>query len=344
MKFKRYCVLNAGADQSRAIIKFLRRYKPEAVILGAQIADDAIVYELDGRQHRLAIAAADAASQMCLVPTGADSTARVLASLDNITLGDITLDKAALKVSDKLWMLELAASVGVPVPATWRSVADIASFPVFYKCSYERGGGPRGIARTAAELPDMPSYPLIFQEVIGGEGTYGVAFLAKAGEMLVAFTHFERESWPKEGGSAVIVERFFDPRLLAYTERLLRSLHYSGWGLAEFKYCPERKNYVFMEINAKFWASCEFAFVNEPRFLSLLFDIRSKERGVDRMIFMKRAFARGSRFVFSVLPHHLLGSSLCFEPGWWRQAAKSLLPFAIGRKSASNRSPSPAGD
>ena len=93
------------------------------------------------------------------------------------------------------------------------------------------------------------------------------------------------------------VERFADRRLIELTEKLLRATDYSGWGLAEFKYCPRRSDYVLMEINAKFWASCEFAFVNEPKFAKLLFGIDMAKVDVPKMVFFHRFVARGPIFM-----------------------------------------------
>jgi len=175
-------------------------------------------------------------------------------------------------------------------------------------------------------VPVLGRESLIFQEFIESQGTYGVCFLADQGRLFATNTHFERESIPKEGGSAVIIERFNDDRLLRHTKRLIDSLNYSGWGLAEFKYCPRRDDYVFMEINAKFWASCEFAFVNEPLFLKLLFDIESREIAVERMVFVDRALSRGLPFVLKHLPYLFRGTMLRAYSGWFKSMVAGVIP------------------
>jgi hypothetical protein len=43
-----------------------------------------------------------------------------------------------------------------------------------------------------------------------------------------------------------------------------------------------------MEINAKFWASIEFTFLNNPLFLKLLFDIDEKQRDIKKAVFIHR--------------------------------------------------------
>src|SRR5690606_3951178 len=106
----------------------------------------------------------------------------------------------------------------------------------------------------------------LFQESIMGEGTNGFAFLAQKGEVLVSAQHHELLSMPRDGGSAVLIRRIAEPRVDELSRRLLAHLRYDGWGLVEYKYCPRRRDYVLMEINAKFWASLDFSMRMEPGF------------------------------------------------------------------------------
>lgn len=106
--------------------------------------------------------------------------------------------------------------------------------------------------------------------------------------MLTSFIQKELLSYPRPGGSGVVLTTIDDPRLIEYAERIIRRLNFSGWGLIEFKYCPKRDDYVFMEVNAKFWASIELAFMNNSVFLKELFDIDYAESNVSNVIFMDR--------------------------------------------------------
>ncbi len=56
-----------------------------------------------------------------------------------------------------------------------------------------------------------------------------------------------------------------NPARCYYAERLPRARDFSGWSLTEFKYCPPKDDLMFMEFNAKLWASCEFTFLDDPR-------------------------------------------------------------------------------
>jgi hypothetical protein len=326
-----YLVYSPTSEQSLTISRFLRRYRRGAELFGVTLHDE---YEtsLRGVYDRIvSVSEIDSArTGMIQIPTGAKST-RLLLQNRNVVLGSVTLTQDALRVYDKAWIIAMASDVGIPTPITWQSLTDVTSYPLFYKQNQEWGGGARGIAKNEREVPFTGRDTLIFQELLISQGTYGVSFLAEQGRLLTHYVHFERESIPKEGGSAVIVEEFSDRRLLEYTQRLIQALDYSGWGLVEYKYCPRRKNFVFMEVNAKFWASCEFAFRNNPLFLKLLFDIDSKETPVQRMVFVERAIARGIPFLISHLHIFVNGSDLQVYPGWMRRSTGVVLPQAVRR-------------
>ncbi|MDW8146124.1 MAG: hypothetical protein RMJ48_07455 [Roseiflexaceae bacterium] len=262
-----------------------------------------------------------------IVPTGAYSTKYVLDRQD-ARVGQITLSKEAVRVYDKVWAIEAAHSAGISTPLTWKNIEDIRSYPLFYKQSYEQGGGIRGIARSETELPRKKD-GIIFQELIQSKGTYGVAFLADRGKIISYHMHYKSESYPKQGGSAVVIENFSSKELLDYSVRLIEGIDYSGWGLIEYKYCPRRNTFVFMEINAKFWASCEFTFRNNPSFLKLLFDIKSREIPVERMLFLERAIARGFPFLMALPGFLIQGSTVHVYPGWLFRLALRLTPASL---------------
>lgn len=320
-----YLIYSPVLDQSLAISSFLQKYFPAAGIMGILLTGDRklrrhscyqqIIYhdEIDNRLDR-----------GIKVPTGAKSTIYLLNQGD-VILGSIILTQDALLVYDKPTLIEYAKKMGILVPETWRSVSKIKSFPCFYKQAYESGGGTRGVARSAGNIPLRERENLIYQEIIDSPGTYGVGFIAENGRLLATHTHFERESLPKPGGSAIIIERFCDVRLIEIVQQLIGSLNYSGWGLAEFKYCPHRRDYVFMEINAKFWASCEFAFRNEPLFLRSLFGIESQEIPTSRMIFLDRAFLRGLFFIIKNLFLLNFNTSFKLYPGWPKKLVAGML-------------------
>lgn len=314
-------ILSPGLDQAKAIGELLRQADPGRRIAGAVMGGEVkplFRYPFDAVEP---FAGIDAGDFSHLIPTGSRSTALLLERGD-IRLGDVTMSRDALNFYDKQWSIDAALAAGVPAPETWYSAEAIEAFPVFFKSATE-GGGRRGISRQRADLPaDLDE--LIFQEYIDSPGTYGVAIVAMGGELLAAHVHQEVESYPVSGGSAIVIERIVNDRLLDYAERLVRHTGFSGWGLVEFKYCPRRDDYVFMEVNAKFWASTEFAFRNEPLFPKLLFGAAPVGAPCRRMIFMHRAFQRGPGFLLK-LPGIVQGGEIRFTPGAWQGPAAQLL-------------------
>jgi hypothetical protein len=324
-----YLVYSPKMDQSLLIARLLHKYFPCSIIIGILLHGE-IGIGRGGCYSRIITAAEKdiMPTDGLQIPTCAVATKNMLEQGD-VTLGSITMTQAALRVFDKPWMIDKAAKAGVPVPKTWQHAEEVAIYPIFYKERYEKGCDRRGIAYKSQDVPSQGRENLIFQELIDSQGTYGVGFLADKGCLLTTHTHFERESHPKEGGSAVIIERFDDDRLLEYTRLLIQSLGYSGWGLAEFKYCRRRDDYVFMEINAKFWASCELAFLNEPLFLKMLFAIDSREKPVQHIFFVDRAFLRGVPFVLKNIPWLFRAGALRLYPNWALRIARGLVPHGV---------------
>jgi hypothetical protein len=265
------------------------------------------------------------------IPTGATSTEKMLIKGD-VTLGNITMTTLSQRVFDKNWLLQQAQIAGIRVPQTWQCIDEITEYPIFYKQKHEKGGGERGIALNQQEIPKAEIDSLIFQELILSKGTYGVGFLAEKGKMLTFHAHFETESLPKEGGSAVIIKAIDDKRLIDYTKKLLESINYSGWGLAEYKYCPKKKDFVLMEINAKFWASCELAFVNQKEFSKQLFNIDISEKPIQKMVFVDRAIQRGFVFFIKEVIFSSRKTTLRLYSGWGTRLIVSIMPTYLYAK------------
>lgn len=290
-------ICSPGLDQAQYIAHQIAAAQPDRIIVGVFMEGENM-----GRVHTVFTRTAvwtdlNQTERRACIPTGAHSTAARL-ELGDIALGDATMIVDALRFYSKPWSIEVAGQAGIPVPRTWLQPGEIADFPVFYK-SVREGDGQRGIASSPTQLPDDLARVLLYQEYIDSPGTYGVGFISRDGVIRASHSHFESSSYPPVGGSAIIVEKVDDSRLLAHTERLLQATSFSGWGLVEFKYCPRRNDYVFMELNAKFWASCELAFRNEPLFGRILLNARPSDAPVDRLVFLHRAFARGGGFVLA---------------------------------------------
>lgn len=199
------------------------------------------------------------------------------------------------RVSDKRALMEIARSLGVPVPEQHVVAgpdADAAEavrwarargFPVIVKphrsavvgeSSVSRLGV--GIAADAAELDDrlrrLPpeAFPVMVQEKIAGPGL-GAFFLARDGEVILRFAHRRLREKPPTGGVSVLREGVpLREDLAAYSEALLEHVGWSGVAMVEFKEDASTGTPYLMEINGRFWGSLQLAIdcgVDFPRAL-----------------------------------------------------------------------------
>ena len=266
-----------------------------------------------------------------IVPTGAKSSYEILSQYKKLFFenGIVMCDKN-LQFFNKPHSLELAKELAIPIPQSYPSREEIERFPIFFKERFESGGGVRGIARSALEIPKRGD--LIFQEYIDTPSTYGVGFLAIDGEIVTATSYKEVISYPKEGGSAIVVDSFEDPRLLEYTKRVLKRTNYSGWGLAEFKYCKRREDFVFMEVNAKLWASLEFVLLNNQKFLELLFGLKGEKRvssGARDVIYLDRLLSLEPKSILKN-SRYLFGRKVLYQSNIFYLVLRKMVPdFAV---------------
>lgn len=223
-----------------------------------------------------------------IVPSGGNSTFDYVNKFGDFRIGQLTYSKNNLITYDKLKTLEIVKNIGVPIPLSYTKREQLSNFPVFYKSLREEGYAERGILRNIMDLKNLKSNSVFFQEFIWSKGTYSVGFLADRGELITYFIQKEIISYPYHGGSGVILEKIEDARLLDYTKRIIKTIGYSGWGLTEFKYSNRIEDFVFMEVNAKFWASIKFAIFNNPLILKLLFDIDLKPKNINSVLYIDR--------------------------------------------------------
>lgn len=322
MHTKNYLVAAPIGDQTFVIVFYLKKYLSKVKIQKAYSLNNYVFlknYSLKKDTNEVSAV---------YIPTSASDTMYFLQKGD-IVLGNAILKKASLLVYDKNWMLKKATEVNIPIPTTWHSPPkEVQLYPIFYKQKQEVGGGVRGIAYSLSEIPKKSMENLIFQEYISSKGTYGVSFIAENGKITCSHIHYELESLPKTGGSAVLIEECEEQKIYEYTEKILKHIKYSGWGLAEYKFCHKRNDYVFMEINAKFWASCELAFINQPEFLKVLFGITSTEKKIKRILFIERAL---SRLMLWTIIKHLFSkdTKIRLYPQWYKSIIINLTPRKI---------------
>jgi predicted ATP-grasp superfamily ATP-dependent carboligase len=186
-------------------------------------------------------------------------------------------DLALARVIDKWATIELALSLGVPVPRTrlaettadalaaadelgWPVVLKPASSRVLREGRIERfevtyADCAEGVAATMAGLEGRSK--VLVQEYRMGEA-HGVELLADRGRALMAFQHRRLHEVPISGGASALREGVpLDFELLGQATRLLRELHWTGLAMVEFRVAADGP--VLMEVNGRIWGSLPLA-------------------------------------------------------------------------------------
>jgi predicted ATP-grasp superfamily ATP-dependent carboligase len=134
---------------------------------------------------------------------------------------------------------------------------------------------------TAAELAeklrnDCPSDGLLMQESFAGVGI-GVEVLASDGKVLMQLQH-QRLRETIDGGSTYRETIAEIPELTEATAKLVARLNYTGVAMFEYRYCPKTQDWVFLEINARFWGSLPLAIASGANFPFGLYELLVNDR------------------------------------------------------------------
>jgi len=224
----------------------------------------------------------DAAS---VLPTADVPTYALLAHRERLPVGARLLvpPEGALKTAhDKVRLVGLAASLGVPVPDGFPGEPGVAGdpridrlgFPLVLKPAVSRyldgegwhGASVRvvpdreGLERVLASAPEFgPGRSFLVQAKVPGEGR-GVFVLAHEGQVQCVFAHRRVREKPPWGGVSTLCEVAPpDPRLVEHARRLMEALRWTGVAMIEFKYDPTTGQVWLMEINGRFWGSLQLA-------------------------------------------------------------------------------------
>lgn len=196
------------------------------------------------------------------------------------------------QVTNKEKTLELARSLGIPVPATKVVAtvveADIASqdmtWPVVLKPRASRTLTDKGgvdfftvcYARDTEDLRrNMQRFEgqcsVLLQEYCAGIGV-GVEVLMSRGRPLAAFQHKRLREMPISGGASALRESVrLDETLYDASVRMLSELNWTGLAMVEFKVGDRGPR--LMEINGRVWGSLPLAVRSGMDFPKRLVDL-----------------------------------------------------------------------
>lgn len=209
-------------------------------------------------------------------------------------------DSAINAAADKNHILELAKSIGMPVPASLvisakeeieeKLAGDELSYPVVLKPVRSRvKSGNRWVSTAvdyAKDRVELESklmsyvaevYPIILQERVSGVG-YGAFYCFDSGKCIAKFAHSRIREKPPSGGVSVLREsKHIDPVVDDYSQKLLSALGWHGVAMVEFKYDEQSGNAYIMEINGRFWGSLQLAIDAGVDFPQILLSLASDE-------------------------------------------------------------------
>ncbi len=205
----------------------------------------------------------------------------------------IAPSSALEQVLDKDLTLQLAVSLGIPVPRsvaidTLDALPEAAAqigFPVVVKPSRSVGqsGDQRvqlsvSYAHNSTELEVQVRHALrygavILQEYFRGDGV-GIELIADRGTVRYAFQHRRLHEVPLTGGgSSLRISEAIVPALRAAAEQLMQALGWHGVAMVEFKYAPASGEFRLMEINGRFWGSLPLAVAAGANFPVMLHEL-----------------------------------------------------------------------
>ena len=183
-------------------------------------------------------------------------------------------------MSNKYQLMQLAVTLGIPVPQTV-FVPDgrfegqsktLPNFPVVVKPGQSIVNANGRLRKTGihyvsgeAELErlyatiDYLRQPSLIQRRVEGEGQ-GVFALMNNGQPVALFAHRRLREKPPSGGVSVLRESIALPEpMTQYALRLLQHVGWHGVAMVEFKVDRQSGVPFLMEVNGRFWGSLQLA-------------------------------------------------------------------------------------
>ncbi|WP_372895635.1 ATP-grasp domain-containing protein [Stieleria sp.] len=172
--------------------------------------------------------------------------------------------------SNREFSLHDRRSLRFPVYVKPRS--SITASDVTNKRAAQRVDSPDALAEYL--IHEFPDDGVLIQESFSGVGI-GVEILAHQGQVLMQIQH-QRLRETIDGGSTYRETIDEIPELTEATRKLVQHLNYTGVGMFEFRYNRETGDWVFLEINARFWGSLPLAIAAKANFPFALYELLVK--------------------------------------------------------------------
>jgi predicted ATP-grasp superfamily ATP-dependent carboligase len=206
----------------------------------------------------------------------------------------LTTVKRLQKARNKAHILQMAESMGIPVPKTWYinrlsqldDLKKVLPYPVVIKPRDSSGAlgigypdNPKELLQQYLIIHRRFPFPLI-QERIPRKGTgYGASFLFDENTRVKAsFVHKRLREYPVTGGASTLRVSVRHDEIRDMGCALLKSLGWFGVAMVEFKVDPRDGAPKLMEINPRFWGSLSLAIHSGVNFPHLLFKMAARER------------------------------------------------------------------
>lgn len=192
-------------------------------------------------------------------------------------------ESVLMTADDKSAMYRIAEKVGVPTPFTTtladhdsiEAMADCIRFPCIIKY---RNGEVLGMkpAERYTVVSDRKSFidayskmhaidanPIASDYISGRD--IGVAVVMNQEHEPIQFLCYESlREYPIQGGPTCFLRTIHSTKLVEYSVRLLREIHFTGIAMLDFKGTPEDP--YFLEINPRLWGSAAITYLSKCDF------------------------------------------------------------------------------
>lgn len=156
----------------------------------------------------------------------------------------------------------------------------------------------RQSVKIAYNIDDLNNFMLqhvdqacLVESYFSGYGV-GVSILAKKGKVKAAFAHARVAEPETGGGSSYRKAITIEPSMLYACQKFCMRLKYTGVAMFEFKFNPKTKDWILIEINARFWGSLPLAVFAGIDFPAMLAHVLLNKHVDDKLIYNQSAYAR----------------------------------------------------